>query len=303
MIYTLTLNPALDYECTLTDLVFGTINRTKNEAIYFGGKGVNVSGILKELGIESVCLGFTAGFTGEALKQGVRNNLKLNEKFLTVSEGMTRINVKVHGNTETEINGSGPRIESGDLERLYAQLDQLQDGDWLICSGSRPQGINPSIFKTLIERLGNKKVNVVLDTTGEALIQALSTKPFLIKPNHHELEELFGHPMTDNDQIAAAAKALQSKGARNVLVSRGKDGALLVQENGKVIVSGACKGIMKSPIGAGDSMVAGFVAGTVYKLKDEERLRLAGACGSATAFCSGLAKKEEIQKCYEEAGK
>ncbi len=295
MIYTLTLNPALDYVIQLDDLNVGYVNRTNNEHINYGGKGINVSCVLKELDIESICLGFVAGFTGLELKRGLKEDLGLKEDFIVVKEGMTRINVKIKSKDETEINGRGPMINQSDLDLLYKQLDCVKDGDSLVLSGSIPLGVDKKIYCLIMDYLKDKDIRVVVDGSGELLMNTLKYKPFLIKPNHHELAELFNVELSSLEDIEHYARLLQEQGAKNVLVSMGKDGSMLIDEYGIRYDQGVCKGKVVNSVGAGDSMVAGFIAGIVQGLDYEHTLKLATACGGASAFSLGLGKKEMIE--------
>lgn len=296
MIYTITMNPALDYVFDLPNFEISQVNRAKDEHIFYGGKGINVSVVLKELGLESQCLGFIAGFTGQELERGVREELGVSTNFIHVEEGRTRINVKIHSQQETELNGLGPIIKDQDIEKLYQQLDLLQENDILVLSGSVPSTMSKSIYSDILEHLKNKGIQTVIDTTGELLIKTLEYKPFLIKPNNHELSELFGVQLEDIDDIEKYARRLQMLGARNVLISMAKDGALLIDEKGHRHQLDACIGTVKNSVGAGDSMVAGFIAGYLFQMNYEESLKLATAAGGATAFSSGLATKEKIRE-------
>ncbi len=296
MIYTLTLNPALDYVISLDNLKLGYVNRTQKEHINYGGKGINVSCVLKELDIESICLGFVAGFTGKELKRGVREELGLKEDFIEVKEGMTRINVKVKSDEETEINGRGPMITKEDLNLLYSQLDSIKQGDILILSGSIPLGLDKNIYCHIMEYLSSKDVKIIVDGSGELLMNTLKYRPFLIKPNHHELAELFNVELCTLDDIEYYARKLKALGAKNVLISMGKDGSLLIDENGVKYNMGVCHGKVVNSVGAGDSMVAGFVAGIVKEFDYYDTLKLATACGGASAFSLGLGTRKEIVK-------
>ncbi|WP_455684387.1 1-phosphofructokinase [Thomasclavelia sp.] len=296
MIYTITMNPALDYVVDLPEFKTGEVNRAQEEHIFYGGKGINVSVVLRELGFESTCLGFTAGFTGQELERGIREELGVKTDFIRVNQGMTRINVKVHSDKETELNGLGPIVEQADIEKLFLQLDQLQKGDVLILSGSIPVTMSKAIYYDILARLENKDVEVVVDTTGELLIKTLKYRPFLIKPNNHELAELFNVELASLDDIEFYARKLQEMGAQNVLISMAKDGSLLIDKNGHRHQLGVCQGKVKNSVGAGDSMVAGFVAGYLSNMNHLETLKLATAAGGATAFSSGLATKEKIEE-------
>lgn len=294
LIYTLTFNPAIDYMVELDVLSPGAVNRSKAERCYFGGKGINVSNVLKELDVPSIALGFIAGFTGEGLQAGLRAQ-GLDTRFLRVAQGLTRINTKVKADVETEINGMGPTITGADLEKLFAQLEELEEGDTLILSGSIPGCLPPDTYEAILARFQGRGIRFVVDATGPLLLKCLKYRPFLIKPNDRELEEIFGsYPGTD-EEIAARARELQAMGARNVLVSLGERGALLLSESGMVYRVNCPRGQLIGSVGAGDSMVAGFLAGYLQTGDYAFALRLGTACGSATAFSPGLAKRETIE--------
>ena len=285
MIYTVTFNPAIDYVVRLdAPLEVGEVNRAKGEDCVLGGKGINVSGVLAQLGCESVALGFVAGETGAWLERGLAAQ-GLKTDFVHLENGMTRINVKIKAGQETELNGAGPAIPESALQQLEAQLDKLTEGDILILAGSIPASLPQSVYERLLARLQGRGVRAVVDATRDLLVNVLPYHPFLIKPNNHELGE-----------IVAAARTLQEKGARNVLVSMAGDGALLLDEQGQVHRIGCPKGKVVNSVGAGDSMVAGFVAGYLQSRSYAQALRLGTACGSATAFSLGLATKEKIDE-------
>lgn len=295
MIYTVTMNPAIDYVVQLADgLHPGFVNRSTGEDFQFGGKGINVSNMLRQLGQDTVALGFVAGATGAWLEQGLAN-MGLSTRFVHLDRGMTRINVKVKAEEETEINGMGPVIGEADLGRLYAQLETLTGKDVLVLSGSVPGSLRADAYARILARLQEQGVLTVVDAAGELLMQALQYRPFLIKPNHRELEDILQKPMDTDESIAAAAKALQDMGARNVLVSLGGSGALLLDEAGTVRRMGAPRGQVVNSVGAGDSMVAGFLAGYLDSGDYEAALRLGVAAGSATAFSLGLADRESVE--------
>lgn len=299
MIYTVTLNPSIDYVIKLDNLKNGEVNRTKEEYVYPGGKGINVSLILKELGYESRVLGFVSGFTGNYIKDVLRDK-GLNEDFINIENGFTRINVKVKSSEETEINGQGPNIGEKDLNKLYEKLDTLMENDVLVLAGSIPNTLDSSIYENIMKRLENKNVKIVVDATKNLLINVLKHKPFLIKPNNHELEELFNVKLETTDDIITYARKLKDMGAKNVLISRGKDGALLITENGETFISNVAKGKVKNSVGAGDSMVAGFIAGYLNSKDYKEALKLGAASGGATAFSNDLANKEHIYSLIDE---
>lgn len=297
MIYTVTFNPAIDYVIKMDEMNIGRVNRSKSEKMYCGGKGINVSLVLAELGIKSKALGFAAGFTGRAIEDGVRA-CGVETDFVHLKSGCSRINVKIKSSSETEINGQGPAIDGEALDELFAKLDALEDGDILVLAGSIPDSMPPDVYEKILERLQNpqnKKIKTVVDATKNLLTNVLKYKPFLIKPNNHELEELFGVTLKTNGEIEKYARKLKDMGARNVLVSMAEDGALLLDENGKTHVCGVCRGTVKNSVGAGDSMVAGFIAGSEQG-DYEYALKLGTAAGGATAFSDELAKKDEIYK-------
>mgnify|MGYP005936208761 CR=1 FL=1 len=293
MIYTVTFNPALDYVVKMDSLELGMVNRSKSEAIFYGGKGINVSTVLKNIGVDSVALGFVAGFTGKEIEDGVKA-MGVKTDFIQLKNGLSRINVKIKAEQETEINGQGPEIPEKKVEELMKQLSALGEGDVLFLAGSIPSSMPQDTYERLLARLDGKGVRCVVDATRALLANVLPYHPFLIKPNNHELGELVGRVLTGDEEITAAARALQTQGARNVLVSMAGDGALLVDETGAVHRIGCPKGRVVNSVGAGDSMVAGFVAGYLQTGRYDDALRLGTACGSATAFSLGLAKKSEI---------
>ena len=294
MIYTVTFNPALDYVVRLPAFAPGEVNRTESEDIQLGGKGINVSCVLGQLGFKSVALGFVAGFTGEAVEAGLARR-GVNADFIRLPEGLTRINVKIKAFVETEINGRGPAIPAGALEELFRKLERLAAGDVLVLAGSIPASLPSDIYQRILERLAPKGVLCAVDATGELLVKVLPYRPFLIKPNGHELGEIFGRTLSSDGEIAECARLLQQKGARNVLVSMAGDGALLLDEGGNVHRLEAFRGKVKNSVGAGDSMVAGFLAGWLEKGDWAWALRLGSACGSATAFSDALATRAEIE--------
>ena len=295
MIYTVTFNPSLDYIVTVNDFMTGIVNRTSKEIIFPGGKGINVSMVLKNLGCENTALGFMAGFTGREIIRLLEEK-GISTDFIHVAEGTSRINVKLRAQKETEINGQGPAIASADIKKLYEKLDSLQDGDILVLAGSIPDTMPESMYMDIMEHLQNKKLNIVVDATKDLLMNVLAYHPFLIKPNNHELGEIFHETITEKDDVVKYAKKLQEKGARNVLVSMAGDGAVLLTEEGKAFESEAPEGKVKNSVGAGDSMVAGFLAGYL-KNKDYAQAFKMGVCtGSASAFSEELATKEEVEQ-------
>lgn len=295
MIYTVTFNPALDYMVRLDELRVGGINRTRYEQIRCGGKGINVSTVLRNLGVETVTLGFLAGFTGQALKQGLEAS-GIPTDFVWLKEGMTRINVKVRSGEETEINGQGPVISGEALETLFRKLDRLGRGDVLVLAGSIPSSLPEDVYQQILARLEGRGVLAVVDATGRLLRAVLPHRPFLIKPNQYELGELFGRTLTGDSQILSCARQLQEEGARNVLVSMGGEGSLLLDETGTVHRLRAPKGEVRSSVGAGDSMVAGFLAGWLETGDYAAAHRMGAAAGSATAFSDTLADRAGIEE-------
>lgn len=299
MIYTVTFNPAIDYVVHADDMQVGAVNRSRQEEVYFGGKGINVSVVLHELGLASKALGFVAGFTGEAIEQGLRTD-GIETDFIHLEKGFSRINVKIKSGEETELNGQGPEIPEDKLRQLFDQLEQVQDGDTIILAGSIPTSLPADVYEQILRHLSGKQVRAVVDATRDLLVNVLKYKPFLIKPNNFELGEIFGVPLKDDvDEIVRYAGKLQEMGARNVLVSMAGDGAVLLDENGGVHACGVCKGTVKNSVGAGDSMVAGFVAGCETGDYDYA-LKLGTATGGATAFSEGLAKKELIAELLQQ---
>ena len=299
MIYTVTFNPSIDYIVNVDNFMTGVVNRTSKEIIFPGGKGINVSMVLKNLGEESTALGFMAGFTGDAITRLLQEK-GVTADFIHVTEGLSRINVKLRAQTETEINGQGPKIASEDIRKLYGKLDALQDGDTLVLAGSIPDTMPESMYMDIMEHLQNKKLNIVVDATRDLLMNVLAYHPFLIKPNNHELGEMFDVVLKTNDEIVEYAKKLQEKGARNVLVSMAGDGAILITEEGEVHVTPCPKGEVKNSVGAGDSMVAGFITGYLRSNGDyNEALKMGTAAGSATAFSEDVATGEKIMELYK----
>lgn len=296
MIYTVTFNPAIDYVVQLSrPLMPGKINRNAKEDFQFGGKGINVSNVLKNLGFPNTALGFIAGFTGDALQQGLEN-MGLSTRFISVQEGMTRINVKVKAEEETEINGLGPVITPADMDKLYAQLDKLNPGDILVLSGSVPACLPVDTYKEIMARLQGREICVVVDAAGALLLKVLPYRPFLIKPNNHELGEIFGTTPVTDEEIVEQARRLQAMGGRNILVSLAENGALLLDENGCSHRVLCPKGQVVNSVGAGDSMVAGFLAGWLESGDYTHALKTGIAAGSATAFSLGLATGEQIRE-------
>ncbi len=292
MIYTVTFNPAIDYVVSTGELRQGAVNRAESEEIYFGGKGINVSLVLQELGVESVAFGFVAGFTGIAIEQGVQR-LGVRTDFVHLKDGFSRINVKMRIGQETELNGQGPKITAEAFKKLLTKLERLDQGDTLILAGSIPNTLPQNIYELIMAKLAPKQLRVVVDATGDLLRNVLKYKPFLVKPNHHELGDLFGVTLETDEQIIEYARKLQELGARNVLVSMSANGVILLDENGSVHRRDACQGIPKNSVGAGDSLLAGFLAGLADGDYDQA-LKLGTAAGGATVFSEGLATHDSI---------
>lgn len=299
MIYTVTLNPSIDYVVKLNNLSTGDINRSSEEYVYPGGKGINVSLILKELGYKSNALGFISGFTGQYI-ESILNERGLNSDFIKLENGFTRINVKIKSSEETEINGQGPHISSEKLDKLYEKIESLNEDDILVLAGSIPSTLDEKLYENIMARIENKGIKVVVDATKNLLLNVLKYKPFLIKPNNIELEEMFNVKLETTEDIVLYANKLKEMGAKNVLVSMGKDGALLVTEDNKVLKSSVAKGEVKNSVGAGDSMVGGFIAGYLKNESYEEALKLGAASGSATAFSYDLATSDFINELLEQ---
>lgn len=291
MIYTVTFNPALDYVMYAGTLVNGKTNRSHGEELYFGGKGINVSYVLSQLDAPTTALGFVAGFTGDALESAVKD-WGINADFIHLANGLTRINVKLKGECETEINAQGPAVDKDALDELFTKLDLIKNGDTLVLAGSVPSSLPSDIYEIILKRLSGRDVRFVVDATGKLLESTLQFNPFLIKPNIDELCEVLNIRIETEKELIDAAKRLQKKGAQNVLVSLGGDGALLLADDGKTYKKAACKGTPVNTVGCGDSMLAGFLAG--YEKGAEYALSLGIAAGGATAFKPWLAKKEDI---------
>lgn len=293
MIYTVTFNPALDYVMNVENMHTGEINRSQGEKIYCGGKGINVSVILSRLGVKNRALGFIAGFSGRKLEDMLKAD-NIETDFVYLSKGFTRINVKIKSDAETDINACGPDMEEKDTDALFEKLDRLKAGDILVLSGSVPSSLPDDIYEKILQRLEGRGINFAVDAAGSLLLNTLKYRPFLIKPNHHELGEIFSAEIKTEEDIKLYGKRLQEMGAGNVLVSRGKDGASLLTEDGELHNMGNVPGKIKSSVGCGDSMVAGFLAGWEEKKDYSYALRLGSACGNATAFSDYLASEQEI---------
>lgn len=297
MIYTVTFNPALDYVMKVEKLRYDDINRTYGEELYYGGKGINVSVILSRLGMENTALGFKAGFTGEKLEELLKEE-GINTDFIALKSGMTRINVKIKAETELDINAVGPPIEREEVDKLFEKIKSLKKGDVIVLAGSVPGALPADIYEKILSVTSQSGVEAVVDSTGDLLLNVLKYHPFLIKPNNFELGDLFGVKIKNEAEIEKYAKLLQEKGARNVLVSRGKEGATLVTEDGDVHTIGIIPGKPLNSVGCGDSMVAGFVAGYLNKRDYAYALKLGSACSNATAFSYGLADKAGIDDAF-----
>lgn len=293
MIYTVTFNPALDYIVRLDKFTAGEINRVNYEQVLGGGKGINVSIVLANMGIKSTALGFLAGFTGAEIQRQLEG-FGCAFDFVWLKEGFSRINVKAKADTETEINGQGPKITEEAQQELFAKLDKLGEGDTLVLAGSIPNTLPDDIYQRIMGRLQGKGIRVVVDAEKGLLLKVLQYHPFLIKPNNHELGDMFGVKLTTDEEIIEHAKKLQEKGAQNVLISMAGDGAILLTAEGKHYKSPAPKGKLVNSVGAGDSMVAGFLTGYTESEGDLERAFYMGvATGSASAFSENLATREE----------
>lgn len=296
MVYTVTLNPSLDYSVFLDEFVEGNTNRTTKEYLSIGGKGINVSIVLKNLGVDSKALGFLSGFTGEYIKselekKGIKND------FIFTNSGITRINVKLKTKIESEINANSQNISDDEMKFFMEKIKCIQDGDYLVLSGSIPKSLKNTTYEDIIKSLKNKDIKIIVDTTGQSLLKTLVYNPFLVKPNISELEELFDTKINSDEEIEIYAKKILEKGAKNVIVSLGKDGAMFVNSDMCIKVA-APKGILKNSVGSGDSMVAGFIYGYLLNSYYEQAFKYAVSCGSATAFSDELATKKEVEKIF-----
>ncbi len=294
MIYTVTFNPCLDYIVQLDRLELGAVNRVAAEKVLPGGKGVNVSIVLKNLGHDNCALGFLASFTGDEIERRL-DAMGISTDFIRVAEGMSRINVKLNAGEETEVNGIGPNITARDVDHLYERLDALVAGDVLIVSGSVPAVLPGDIYERILSRLEGRGIDVVVDATRDLLVNVLPYRPFLVKPNNHELGEIFGVELARREEVVPYARELQARGARNVLVSMAGEGAVLVAEDGRVFSSPSPSGKVVNSVGAGDSMVAGFVAGYLEDGDVEQAFRMGLCAGSASAFSMDLATRGEVE--------
>ncbi|WP_244832939.1 1-phosphofructokinase [Clostridium sp. BJN0001] len=294
MINTITLNPSLDYVVKVNNFKSNALNRINDEQIYVGGKGINVSIVLKNLGVDNTALGYIAGFTGDEILRRIKKH-NVDCDFFKLQDGMSRINVKLKSDGETEINGVGPYIKEKDLNFLYQKVDKLKKGDFLILSGSIPSSVPDDIYEKIMKSLLDKEVEFVVDATKDLLLKVLKYKPFLIKPNHHELAEMFNVELKSNQDIITYGKKLQEMGAKNVLISMAGDGAILLPHSGQPIKREVPKGTLKNSVGAGDSMVAGFLCGYLKNKDLNEAFKMGIATGSASAFSEELATKEEVE--------
>ena len=299
MIYTVTFNPSLDYIVSVEDFKLGMTNRTDSELILPGGKGINVSTVLKNLGIGNKALGFSAGFTGEEIEKRL-GRMGVCAEFIRLEQGLSRINLKLKSTEGTEINGMGPEISQIQSEKLMKRLEQLEEGDVLFLAGSIPASMEPDTYEKILERLKGRGILTVVDAAGKLLLHVLKYRPFLIKPNNHELGELFGVTLSDRQSVISYARKLQEMGAVNVLVSMAGEGAVLLTGDGRILQTGAPKGHLKNGVGAGDSMVAGFMAGWLEQKDYRHAFRMGVAAGSASAFSEYLATKEEIEAVYRQ---
>lgn len=298
MIYTVTFNPAIDYVVGIDRIETGCVNRLSSEQIYFGGKGINISIVLRELGIESTALGFVAGFTGEAIENGLKAAGIITD-FVRLEKGNSRINVKIKSDAETELNASGPEISDTALSVLFEKLKSLRNGDTIVLAGSVPKSLPEDIYEQILHQLSDRDIRAVVDASKELLIKSLRYKPFLIKPNLQELGEIFGEISGSDDEIIACAEKLREMGAQNVLVSMAGDGAILLDSGNNIHKSGVCSGTVRNSVGAGDSMIAGFLAG-ISAGDFTYALKLGTAAGGATAFSDGLASREDIIRLFEQ---
>jgi len=293
VIYTVTFNPSLDYIVSVKDFRPGMTNRTSSELMLAGGKGINVSIVLGNLGIKSTALGFIAGFTGDEIVRRLHNS-GINSEFIKINDGISRINIKLKSIDGTEINGQGPHIDSSHIEQLMNRLRRLESGDILVLAGSIPAGISDNIYKDIMDMLKDKGVQIVVDATSRLLTNVLEYKPFFIKPNQHELGDIFNVTLNTQEEVIPYALELKKMGAVNVCVSMGGKGAILVADDGNVYKAKAPDGILKNSVGAGDSLVAGFLSGWIEKKDYEYAFRKGVATGSASAFSERLATNGEV---------
>lgn len=294
MIYTVTFNPAIDYVMHTGNMQLGAVNRSRAEETYIGGKGINVSFVLQELGVSSKALGFIAGFTGDAIEKGVKEKGVMAD-FVHLEEGISRINVKIKADMETELNGQGPCVTEEALNALFNKLNAIEDGDTIVLAGSIPGTLPSDVYEQILLRLSGRQIRAVVDAAGELLLRVLKYRPFLVKPNHHELGEMFGATLSTVEEIVKYARKLKDMGAQNVLISMAGDGAILIDESGEEHFCDVCKGRVVNSVGAGDSMVAGFIAG-LQSGDYAYALKLGTAAGGATAFSDWLGTKDEIYR-------
>lgn len=299
MICTVTFNPSLDYIVSVEDFKLGLTNRTSSELMLPGGKGINVSTVLMNLGIENTALGFMAGFVGDEIVRKLKE-MGVKSDFIKIPEGVSRINLKLKSIDGTEINGMGPEISAEKVQELMEKLDTLKEGDVLFLAGSIPSSMPDDMYEKIMKRLDGRGVMIVVDATKDLLVNVLKYHPFLVKPNNHELGEIFGVELKTRQDVIPYGKKLQEKGARNVLISMAGEGAVLVAEDGQVFEKPAPKGKLVNGVGAGDSMVAGFMAGWMEKQGYEYAFHMGISAGSASAFSENLATKEEIQTVYKQ---
>lgn len=294
MIYTVTFNPSLDYIVSVDDFTLGMTNRTSSEMMFAGGKGINVSIVLKNLGFNNTALGFIAGFTGDEISKRLKES-GISTDFIKVENGISRINLKLKSIDGTEINGMGPYITKENVEKLKSKIEHFKDGDVLVLAGSIPSCIPDDIYRNIMKMLEGKGVMVVVDATSSLLMNVLEYKPFLIKPNQHELGDIFGLTFKTREEVIPYARRLKDMGAVNVLISMGGKGAVLVADDNRVYMADAPHGTLKNSVGAGDSMVAGFITGWLSTHDYENAFKLGIATGSASAFSDNLATKEEVE--------
>lgn len=298
MIYTVTFNPSLDYIINVDNLNLGKVNRSEQEVMYPGGKGINISIVLKNLGIDSTALGFVSGFTGDEFIKLI-SNFKFKNDFIYMKNGFSRINIKIKSDSETEINGQGPKILPEDLDEMYLKIQNLKSGDILILAGSVSNSLPANIYELIIEKLKNKNIKIIVDSTKDLLLNVLKYKPFLIKPNKHELEELFKIKLNNDEEIIKYAFELKNRGAKNILVSMDSKGALFLGEDNKILKASCPKGKVINSVGAGDSMVAGFLYGYLKYNNYEQALKFGISAGTASAFSEWLPSLEKINKIYD----
>lgn len=299
MIYTVTFNPSLDYIVSVDDFKLGLTNRTVSELMLPGGKGLNVSMVLSNLGIENTALGFVAGFTGEEIVRRI-GKMGVTSDFIPIADGFSRINLKLKSIDGTEINGCGPDITAQDVDALMEKLNALKEGDIIVLAGSIPSSIPDDIYSRIMQKLQGKGISAVVDATKDLLVHVLEYHPFLVKPNQHELAEIFGVSLCSREEIIHYAGQLQEMGARNVLVSMAADGAVFLAEDGTVLDTPAPKGTLRNGVGAGDSMVAGFLFGWLEKRDYTYAFYMGVSAGSASAFSDFLATKQEIEAVYQQ---